>query len=174
MKKKVIERIVKSPGSPDTNDMWLDDNLNLNVYDNGKWKTISGGEDSGEDDGSGSDFSLSDMTDVDISSPSDGDTLVYNATTHKWENGSGGSGCDCLAPMIVSGTVDDNAFTPVEGAPTWAEAQEQMFNGGLVYLVITYDGEPVGVELATLAGLSIKSSSLTWSNPDAGGVVPVG
>ena len=39
--------------------------------------------------GSGSASSLSDMTDVDILSPSDGDTLVYNATTGKWENGSG-------------------------------------------------------------------------------------
>lgn len=48
--KKVIERIVKSPGSPDTNDMWLDGKLNLKVHDNGEWKTISGGGDSGSGD----------------------------------------------------------------------------------------------------------------------------
>lgn len=35
---------------------------------------------------------LSGLTDVDISNPSNGQTLVYNATSEKWENGAGGGG----------------------------------------------------------------------------------
>lgn len=35
---------------------------------------------------------LSGLTDVDISNPTDGQTLVYNAATGKWENGAGGGG----------------------------------------------------------------------------------
>lgn len=35
---------------------------------------------------------LGSLADVDINNPSDGDALVYNATTEKWENGQGGGG----------------------------------------------------------------------------------
>lgn len=35
---------------------------------------------------------LAGLTDVDISDPTDGQTLVYNATSGKWENGDGGGG----------------------------------------------------------------------------------
>lgn len=35
---------------------------------------------------------LSGLTDVDISNPTDGQTLVYNAESGKWENGAGGGG----------------------------------------------------------------------------------
>lgn len=49
--KKIIERIVKSPGSPGTNDLWLTNNNELKVYDNEEWKTIAGGSDSGDDGG---------------------------------------------------------------------------------------------------------------------------
>lgn len=139
--KKVIERIVEGPGAPNENDLWLN-GTTLKKFQNGEWVAISGGDGSGG--GSGSASSLSDMTDVDISSPSDGDTLVYNATTHKWESGSGGS-CSCLSPMVVEGDLNWEespvTFTPGEGAPTLAEAQNQMFRGGLVYLMIYNDGE---------------------------------
>lgn len=40
--------------------------------------------------GGGGSTTLSGLTDVDISTPTDGQTLVYNATSGKWENGSGG------------------------------------------------------------------------------------
>lgn len=42
--------------------------------------------------GGGGSSTLTGLTDVDISNPSDGQTLVYNATTGKWENGAGGGG----------------------------------------------------------------------------------
>lgn len=41
-------------------------------------------------EGTGGSSTLSGLTDVDISNPADGQTLVYDATTKKWENGAGG------------------------------------------------------------------------------------
>lgn len=87
------------------------------------------------------------------------------------ESGGSDSGCQCLAPMFVSGTTnDDNYFTPGEGTPSWGEAQEQMFNGGLVYMVVTYDGEPVAVALATMASdgtisAPILEACIIWERP---------
>lgn len=42
--------------------------------------------------GGGGSSTLSGLTDVDISNPSNGQTLVYNSTSGKWENGAGGGG----------------------------------------------------------------------------------
>lgn len=45
--------------------------------------------------------SLAALSDVDISNPADGQTLVYNAESGKWENGAGGGGFTAL-----NGTID--------------------------------------------------------------------
>lgn len=169
--KKIINRIVRSSGSPDKNDLWLDDNLNLKVHENEEWKTIAGGGE-GSGGGSASASGLSDMTDVDISSPSDGDTLVYNATTHKWENGSGG-GCSCLSPMLVEGTIDmdngDMIFTPNAGMPSFAEARAYMIDGGQVYMIVNTGVEIwVNVAIASPAGY-IQGLDFTWNNSDSEG-----
>lgn len=50
--------------------------------------------------GPGGASTLSGLTDVDISNPSDGQTLVYNAESGKWENGAGGSGASLVMPNI--------------------------------------------------------------------------
>lgn len=42
--------------------------------------------------GGGGSSTLAGLTDVDISNPTDGQTLVYNASAGKWENGAGGGG----------------------------------------------------------------------------------
>lgn len=44
--------------------------------------------------GSGGASSLSELEDTNILNPSEGDTLKYNNTTHKWENAAGGSDID--------------------------------------------------------------------------------
>lgn len=69
-----------------------------------------------------------------------------------------------LSPMIVTGTLSDNSFIPVEGSPTWADARAHMFAGGLVYLSPLYNGEPFGVFLATFA--SDSSGSIGASSDD--------
>ena len=52
--------------------------------------------------GGGGSSMLAGMTDVDISNPTDGQTLVYNGTSGKWENGSGSGGL-----TVLQGTYDD-------------------------------------------------------------------
>lgn len=80
-----------------------------------------------------------------------------------------------LAPMIVEGTFDENGyFTPGEGTASWSDAHEQMFNGGLLYLVATEDGEPVVVFLAAFAnpvtiGAPTDEGFILWPNPDSEG-----
>ena len=54
-----------------------------------------------------------------------------------------------LSPMIVAGEIVNGAFTSGDGAPTLAEAKAHMFQGGLVYLLVTVDGEPYSTFLAT-------------------------
>lgn len=81
-----------------------------------------------------------------------------------------GGGCSCLAPMIVQGTTDGDTFTPGEGSASWSDAQEQMFNGGLLYLVIIVDGEPFAVDLATVAyqdsiGAPTDEGFIFWNKP---------
>jgi len=44
--KKIIERIVESPGAPNENDLWLN-GTTLKKFENGEWKVISGSESSG-------------------------------------------------------------------------------------------------------------------------------
>lgn len=52
--------------------------------------------------GGGGSSTLSGLTDVDISNPTDGQTLVYNSTSGKWENGGG--------PLLVNASWDDNSL----------------------------------------------------------------
>lgn len=47
------------------------------------------GAKAGSGGGGGGSTTLSGLTDVDISNPSNGQTLVYNASSGKWENGAG-------------------------------------------------------------------------------------
>ena len=58
-------------------------------------------EDGGGGGGGGS-TTLSGLTDVDISEPTNGQTLVYNATSEKWENGAGGGGGGALVVRGVA------------------------------------------------------------------------
>lgn len=67
--------------------------------ENQQWLQQSGGG-----GGGGGSSTLSGLTDVDISNPANGQTLVYNATSGKWENGAGGGG----GALVVRGeTVGD-------------------------------------------------------------------
>lgn len=74
--------------------------------------------------GSGS-STLSGLTDVDISNPSNGQTLVYNSTSGKWENGAGGG------VMILQGSVGDDPES-IQLAITYAELYTMLQNGPVV------------------------------------------
>ena len=59
--KKVIERIVESPGAPGENDLWMN-GTTLKKFKNGEWVTISGGGNSGGGGDSGSDIQIVELT----------------------------------------------------------------------------------------------------------------
>lgn len=75
--------------------------------------------------GGGGSSTLSGLTDVDISNPTDGQVLVYNAATGKWENGAGGSGV--LVVHGAEGILDK----------TWQEIHD-------ADIVILKEGETIG------------------------------
>lgn len=70
----------------------------------GTWDTPSGG---------GGSSTLSGLTDVDLSSPTNGQILKYNSTTQKWENAneSGGSQRTYLGQLIPRVSASDSKIT---------------------------------------------------------------
>lgn len=61
-----------------------------------------------EDEGGGGGSStLSGLTDVDITDPTDGQTIVYNASAGKWENGAAGGGGG--GPLLVNFAYDEES-----------------------------------------------------------------
>lgn len=82
--------------------------------------------------GGGGSSTLSGLTDVDISNPTDGQTLVYNASAGKWENGAGGGGV--LVVHDVNGTLDK----------TWQEIVNALHTQEVLMFATTeYDGATV-------------------------------
>lgn len=65
--------------------------------------------------GGGGSSALSGLTDVDISNPTNGQTLVYNATSGKWENGDSAGGRVLVVPVTLS---DENLLVSTK---TWQE-----------------------------------------------------
>lgn len=72
--------------------------------------------------GGGGSSTLSGLTDVDISNPTDGQTLVYNATSGKWENGAGGSSSGVRFFEAIYG--NDDSLTLSVTAETLYEAMQ--------------------------------------------------
>ena len=87
--------------------------------------------------GGGGSSTLSGLTDVDISNPTDGQTLVYNATSGKWVNGAGGSGGVLVVNVLATYASDGSTATFDK---TFAELKSA-YEGGAVMLckVITED-----------------------------------
>lgn len=73
----------------------------------------------------GGSTSLEGLTDVDISNPSDGQTLVYNATTEKWENGESAGGGFTLLHGIYSIMEDETEIVtlPITASALYALSQ---------------------------------------------------
>lgn len=67
--------------------------------------------------GGGGSTTLAGLTDVDISNPSNGQTLVYNATTQKWENGdASGGGPDAIIRENRDDTAGTSAYVLFSGS----------------------------------------------------------
>lgn len=80
-------------------------------HNNSKWWA--------EQSGGGGATSLASLTDVNLSTPTDGESLVYDGTTHKWVNGDGGSGATTFAALTdVDVTGATNGQVPAYNAST--------------------------------------------------------
>lgn len=77
--------------------------------------------------GPGGASTLSGLTDVDISNPTDGQTLVYNATSGKWENGAGGG-----MPVIDGTQLNEEITLDITAGNLYTLMQ----NGPVVYKVL--------------------------------------
>lgn len=81
--------------------------------------------------GPGGSSTLSGLTDVDISNPTDGQTLVYNASTGKWENGAGGG-----MPVIDGTQLEEEITLDITAGNLYTLMQ----NGPVVYKVLESEG----------------------------------
>lgn len=66
--------------------------------------------------GGGGSSTLAGLTDVDLSNPSNGQTLVYIATSQKWENGAGGDGILVVTMDDQTGALDHTASQVMDAA----------------------------------------------------------
>lgn len=64
--------------------------------------------------GCGGSSTLSGLTDVDISNPTDGQTLVFNAESGKWENGQSGQIVIDLDRATKSVTIDEDEYDEIQ------------------------------------------------------------
>lgn len=80
------------------------------------WNQGSGG-------GGGGSSTLSGLTDVDISNPTDGQTLVYDAASSKWVNGGGG-GSSSSVRVFEAIYGNDDSLTLSVTAETLFEAMQ--------------------------------------------------
>lgn len=102
-----------------------------------------------EDPGGGGSSSLSGLTDVNISNPSDGQTLVYDATTKKWENGAGGGGI--LVCHIGSENTLDKTYREIVNADMAVLKVSEEGMTSPLYLG-NYDDIPTNVNTGAKAG----------------------
>lgn len=101
--------------------------------------------------GGGGSSTLSGLTDVDISNPTDGQTLVYNATSGKWENGAGGGGGLLIVGVNYETGALDKTYREIANADM---AVLKMSNEGislLMYLA-SYDDLPAANSGAKASG----------------------
>lgn len=106
--------------------------------------------------GGGGSSSLSGLTDVDISNPTDGQMLVYNATSGKWENGAGGGGASAYF-VDCSYALDELSSPVLTSSKTTAEIRAAMESGALVYIRYTVPGSggaPDFTHIYSLTGMS--------------------
>ena len=121
--------------------------------------------------GGGGSSTLSGLTDVDISNPTDGQTLVYNATSGKWENGAGGGG----GPLLVNFAYDkesDSYPGDKTAGEVLASCEQYGFAIGVcdgatnVPLVITAQGGANGIICKRAGFVGVNFDEFEDFNPD--------
>ena len=105
--------------------------------------------------GGGGASALSELSDVDISNPSDGQVLKYNGTSHAWENATGGGGSANIVEMTKT---QYRSITPAQDTVYFVYDEGQsgytfgISNQGATY---AYDSLPSDTaEIAVLTSLN--------------------
>jgi hypothetical protein len=93
--------------------------------------------------GGGGSSTLAGLTDVDISNPTNGQTLVYNATSGKWENGeSAGGGVYAEYDAVIRLAYNDDTLVAVVEKGDYASLYNKSISGVVfVYapLILVYE-----------------------------------
>lgn len=100
--------------------------------------------------GGGGSSTLAGLTDVDLTNPTDGQTLVYDATAGKWVNGSGGGGF-----TLLQGTYDNDEITL---SVTAAELFALLQTGGVV-ISWSYADEDIVTHYSQISSYGTESES---------------
>ena len=94
------------------------------VWDSTKWDRVKITEELG---GGGGSSTLAGLNDVNISSPTDGQALVYDNTTQKWVNGAGGGGSSTFAGLTdvsVAGVADKDIARYNSSTQKWEKSSD--------------------------------------------------
>lgn len=123
--------------------------------------------------GGGGSSTLSGLTDVDISNPTDGQTLVYNATSGKWVNGSSGGGGGGL--VVPLGEIGGN---PTLMAPA-GDIFTAYMSGVDVVITLNIDGYGlVEAKRLSVVGVDVEGSGtkifVIESSSTYSGIIPSG
>ena len=99
---------------------------------------------------------LNDLTDVAISTPSDGQALIYDANTQKWKNGAGGGGSSTLSGLTdvtITTPSNDQVLTYDSNSGEWKNANPQGGASALNDLTdVTITSANVGQSLKRIIG----------------------
>lgn len=166
--KKIIERIVDGPGAPSENDLWLN-GTTLKKYENGEWKSISGGGDgSGSGSGSGCDCPTIEANptigDSDTTTPLENlkvGTSIYSVSS------GGGSSSGSSARIYVRGNYTWNQsnecyyFIPDDDEPTLTECLAAFKSGSDILLCNTTQ-QSIGGDGRSVRASVEEEDNISW------------
>ena len=115
---------------------------NLYIKISGAWVEVSVG-------GGGGSSTLAGLTDVNLSSPTDGQALVYDANSSKWVNGAGGSSS---ASGVYVGTCDTAGDTAVKAVTVSSDQNFTLEKGATIAVLFTNTNSKTNVTLAVNGG----------------------
>lgn len=110
---------------------------------------------------------LENLTDVNITTPTDGQGLVYNNTTQKWENGtvSSASSIDTLTDVNLTNLTNGQILKYNSTSQEWENANESGGGGGSTVIP-----NPTGTPTDTLDTVSIDGTIYEIQGSGGGGV----